>query len=134
MQRRDLLKCLAGAGTLAGLHPLSVLAGGNNTESFAAASGAGSSRIEPVTSAKNLVIIVNMLGYNQHTFNPQADDLNSSPLLAQLKDHHGDLTVFKGIKAGQYSGAGRPGPSGQLFRRPVRRGGPEAFQPCRMDC
>ena len=97
MKRRGLLKCLAGVGTLAGLQPLSLLTDGNFAESTAAASTATSSRTEPVTSAKNLVIIVNMLGYNQHTFNPPADDLNSSPLLAQLQDHHGDLTVFKGI-------------------------------------
>ena len=97
MQRRDLLKYLAGVGTVAGLSPLSALADRNNSESKATVSRADTSRIAPVTSAKNLVIVVNMLGYNQHTFNPQADDLNSSPLLAHLKDHHGDLTVFKGI-------------------------------------
>ena len=87
----------AGVGTVAGLSPLSALADRKNPELTATASRAGSSRIAPVTSAKNLVIVVNMLGYNQHTFNPPADDLNSSPLLAQLKDHHGELTVFKGI-------------------------------------
>ncbi len=87
----------AGVGTVAGLSPLCALADRKNPELTAAASRAGSSRIVPVTSAKNLVIVVNMLGYNQHTFNPEANDLNNSPLLAQLKDHHGDLTVFKGI-------------------------------------
>ena len=97
MQRRELLKYLAGVGTVAGLSPLSAFTGRTNPELTATPSRAGSSLIAPVTSAKNLVIVVNMLGYNQHTFNPPADDLNSSPLLAQLKDHHGDLTVFKGI-------------------------------------
>ena len=76
-------KYLAGVGAVAGISPLSALAGKNAAE--------------PVISAKNLVIVVNMLGYNQRTFNPQRDALNSSPLLAQLNDHHADLTVFKGI-------------------------------------
>jgi len=98
INRRKMLQGMAaGVGTVAGLSPLSTLAVRKNPELTATASRAGSSRIAPVTSAKNLVIVVNMLGYNQHTFNPPADDLNSSPLRAQLKDHHGDLTVFKGI-------------------------------------
>ncbi|MEK6233325.1 MAG: DUF1552 domain-containing protein, partial [Planctomycetales bacterium] len=97
MQRRELLQRLAGVGAVAGLSPWSALADQNNPEPTAGASRAGGARIESVASAKNLVVVVNMLGYNQHTFNPRDDNLDSSPLLAQLKDHHGDLTVFKGI-------------------------------------
>ncbi len=97
MQRRELLRYLAGVGTLAGLDPLSAIGGQDNPDSAASAPQTRSSRIEPMTSTKNLVIIVNMLGYNQHTFDTQADDLNSSPLLAKLKEHHRDLTMFKGI-------------------------------------
>ena len=85
MHRRDVLRSLVGVGALGAMGPLEVLA----------ATGSPATKT-PVTSAKNLVIIVNMLGYNQHTFNPPADDLNSSPLLAQLKDHHGDRNSREG--------------------------------------
>ncbi|HIE64423.1 MAG TPA: hypothetical protein EYQ01_01150, partial [Nitrospira sp.] len=75
INRRKMLQGMAaGVGTVAGLSPL--------------ITRAGSSRIAPATSAKNLVIIVNMLGYNRHTFHPKGDDLDKSPLLARLKGHY----------------------------------------------
>ena len=74
MHRRDVLRSLVGVGSLGAMGPLDVLA----------AAGSPATKM-PVASAKNLVVVVNMLGYNQHTFNPEADDLNYSPLLAQLK-------------------------------------------------
>ena len=84
MERRELLKYLAGVGTIAGISPSNALAGSMSTQAR-------------VASAKNLVIVVNMLGYNEHTFNPQGDDLDRSQLLSQLKEHNGDLTVFRNI-------------------------------------
>ena len=86
MNRRDVLKSLVGVGALGAMGPLDVLA----------ATGSPATKT-PVTSAKNLVIIVNMLGYNRHTFHPKDDDLDKSPLLARLKGHYNDLTVFKNI-------------------------------------
>ena len=86
MNRRDVLKSLVGVGALGAMGPLEVLA----------ATGSPATKT-PVTSAKNLVIIVNMLGYNRHTFHPKDDDLDKSPLLARLKGHYNDLTVFKNI-------------------------------------
>ena len=86
MHRRDVLRSLVGVGALGAMGPLDVLA----------ATGSPATKT-PVTSAKNLVIIVNMLGYNRHTFHPKDDDLDKSPLLARLKGHYNDLTVFKNI-------------------------------------
>ena len=40
---------------------------------------------------KNLVVIVSGLGFNPHAFKVSGDNLSSSPLIAQLKDHHNDL-------------------------------------------
>ncbi len=56
MHRREVLRPLVGVGALGGMGPVDLLA----------ASGSHATRT-PVTSAKNLVIVVNMLGYNQHT-------------------------------------------------------------------
>lgn len=78
--RRSLLKSMAGAGALGVVEPLGLLAAPGGS-----------------AAPKNLVIYVNMLGYNQHTFNPEGEDLDSSPLVSRLKDHYNDLTVFKGI-------------------------------------
>ena len=80
VSRRDILQSLAGLGALAAMNPLDSVT--------AATSG---------MLPKNLVIVVNMLGYNEHTFNPGTDDLDRSPLLTKLSDHHGDLTVFRSI-------------------------------------
>ena len=82
IHRRSLLKSVASLGALGALEPLSLLSGAEN--------GA-------VEKPKNLVIFVNMMGYNQHTFNPKGEDLDSSPLLGRLKEHYEDLTVFKNI-------------------------------------
>ena len=78
--RRKLLKSMAGIGALGAIEPHSLLA----------APGASA-------APKNLVIYVNMLGYNQHSFHPNGEDLDSSPLVSRLKDHYNDLTVFKNI-------------------------------------
>ena len=76
--RRCFLQGLAGAGAVAGIAPWDLVAA-------------------PVKSDKNLVVIVNMLGYNRHTFHPEGDDLDNSPLLKRLSDHYQHLTVFKDI-------------------------------------
>ena len=86
MHRRDVLRSLVGVGSLGAMGPLDVLA----------AAGSPATKM-PVASAKNLVVVVNMLGYNRHTFHPKGDDLDKSPLLARLKGHYNDLTVFKNI-------------------------------------
>jgi len=86
MNRRDVLKSLVGVGALGAMGPLDVLA----------ANGSPATKT-PVGTPKNLVIIVNMLGYNRHTFHPKGDDLDKSPLLVRLKGHYNDLTVFKNI-------------------------------------
>lgn len=78
------MKYLAGVGALASFSPLNAYAGRKGAQA-------------PVTSTKNLVIVVNMLGYNQHTFNPRGNDLDHSPLVSQLKAHYDDLTVFRNI-------------------------------------
>mgnify|MGYP004048831587 CR=1 FL=1 len=74
MNRRDVLRSLVGVGAL----------GGMGTVDLLAAAGSPATKTT-VTSAKNLVIVVNMLGYNRHTFHPKGDDLDKSPLLARLK-------------------------------------------------
>lgn len=84
--RRSLLKSMAGVGALGAVDPLGLLAAPD-----LAPTG------KPAAGSKNLVIFVNMMGYNQHTFNPKGEDLDSSPLVSRLKDHYNDLTVFKGI-------------------------------------
>ena len=86
IHRRDVLRSLVGVGTLGAMGPFDVLA----------AAGSPATKM-PVASAKNLVVVVNMLGYNRHTFHPKGDDLDKSPLLARLKGHYNDLTVFKNI-------------------------------------
>lgn len=84
MNRRTALKSIAGAGVMGGLNPLGTLPG--------IAAG-----IKP-KSPKNLVIIVNVLGFNQKTFYPQGDDLNRSPLLSRLNEHHSDMTIFRDMR------------------------------------
>ncbi|MCP4508212.1 MAG: DUF1552 domain-containing protein, partial [Fuerstiella sp.] len=84
LSRRDMLQSLAGLGTLAAMNPLGSVMAAPSSPPL-------------VRSPKNLVIVVNMLGYNQHTFHPRGDDLDGSPLVAKLNNHHGDLTVFKDI-------------------------------------
>ena len=79
-----LLTAGSGAGLLTSLIPSNL-------------SAAGPSKITPIASSKNLVIIVNMLGYNRHTFHPKGEDLDSSPLLSRLQGQYNDLTVFKNI-------------------------------------
>lgn len=83
MNRRAVLRSMVGAGIVAGMQPLQLMAA-------PIAKG-------PVKSRKNLVAIVNMLGYNQHTFHPDDNNLNASPLIGRLKKHHDDLTVFRNI-------------------------------------
>ena len=84
VSRRDMLQSLAGLGTLTAMNPLGSVMAAPSSPPL-------------VRSSKNLVIVVNMLGYNQHTFHPEHDKLDSSPLLSQLRDHYADLTVFKSI-------------------------------------
>ncbi len=84
VNRRGLLQSFAGIGTLAAMNPLGSALAAPSSPSL-------------VRSSKNLVIVVNMLGYNEHTFNPLTTDLGSSPLVKELRDHHDCLTVFKDI-------------------------------------
>ena len=88
---------LRNAGTGFGLPMLTAGAGAGLLTASSNVSAATPSKSPPTASRKNLVIIVNMLGYNRHTFHPKDDDLDKSPLLARLKGHYNDLTVFKNI-------------------------------------
>ena len=98
VNRRKMLQAMAtGVGAVTAMPPLRAFADQSNSGLPATASISGSSRLVPVASAKNLVVIVNMLGYNRHTFHPKGDDLDKSPLLARLRGHYNDLTVFKDI-------------------------------------
>ena len=73
---------MAGFGALGAIQPINLLAGPKSA---------------PASKPKNLVIFVNMMGYNQHTFNPKGEDLDSSPLLGRLSKHYNNLTAFKNI-------------------------------------
>ena len=81
INRRTALKSVAGLGALAAINPLTSLATGG----------------KQVKSAKKLVLIVNGLGFNPHTFYPKKADLNDSPLLSRLKAHHDGITIPKDI-------------------------------------
>ncbi len=84
LSRRDMLQSVAGIGALAAMNPLSSVMAAPSSPPL-------------VRSSKNLVIMVNMLGYNEHTFNPRTTDPGSSSLVKELRDHHDGLTVFKDI-------------------------------------
>jgi hypothetical protein len=88
---------LRNAGAGFGFPMLTAGAGAGLLTASSNVSAATPSKSPPTASRKNLVIIVNMLGYNRHTFHPKGDDLDKSPLLARLKGHYNDLTVFKNI-------------------------------------
>lgn len=82
IRRRTLLKSVAGMGALGALEHMPLFAAPQVV--------AGNKR-------KNLVIIVNMLGYNQHTYLPDGEDLDRSPLLSRLSVHYPKLTAFRNI-------------------------------------
>jgi hypothetical protein len=86
MNRRTALKSIAGASGVA-MSSLGTL------PSFAIDKPAAK-----VRAPKNLVIIVNVLGYNKRTFYPEGENLDKSPLLSRLSEHHGDLTMFRGMR------------------------------------
>lgn len=99
---------MAGLGALGALDPLSLMAKSKN-----------GAEAKP----KNLVICVNMMGYNQHTFNPKGEDLDSSPLVSRLKEHYKDLTVFKNIMQPEIN-RGHNGGRGILTCNTKQRNGP----------
>jgi len=83
MNRRSILKSMVGAGAFAVMQPLQLVADPLTKSA--------------ITSKKNLVIVVNMLGYNEQTYHPKGENLDTSPLISKLKEHYNDLTVFKNI-------------------------------------
>ena len=100
MNRRTALKSIAGASGIA-------LGSLGSVPSLAV------EKTSKVRAAKNLVLIVNVLGYNKRTFYPPGDDLDKSPLLSRLSKHHGRLTMFRGMRQPSIIG-GHGGDKGML--------------------